>query len=76
MNRITESKIEIVPDTSGQSTGFSNAMWVVKVYLKWESGESAEVEAGRYTTPLEAGEAARNLESFYKFLTPSMKTGV
>lgn len=68
MNRITESKIEIVPDTSGQ--------WGIKVYLKWESGESAEVEAGRYTTPLEAGEAARNLESFYKFLTPSMKTGV
>lgn len=68
MNRITEHKIEIVPDGSGQ--------WVVKVYLKWESGESAEVEAARYITPLEAGEGARNLESFYKFLTPSMKTGV
>lgn len=68
MNRITESKIEIAPDGTGK--------WVVKVYLKWESGESAEVDAARYTTPLEAGEAARNLESFYKFLTPSMKTGV
>ena len=77
MNRITEYRVEIKPVKSGIDLDqLSGNPWEVVVFMVFESGDSVEIVAGRYQTPIEAGKAAGELENFYRFLTPSMKTGV
>ena len=77
MNRIKEYRVEIKPAKSGMDLDqLSGNLWEVVVFMVFELGDSVEIVAGRYQTPIEAGKAAGEMHNFYKFLTPSMKTGV
>ena len=77
MNRITEYRVEIKPVKPDMDLDqLSGNPWEVVVYMVFESGDSVEIVAGRYQTPIEAGKAAGEMYNFYKFLDPSMKTGV
>lgn len=77
MNRLKEYRVEIKPARSNMDLDqLSGNPWEVVVYMVFESGDSVETVAGRYQTPIEAGKAAGEMYNFYKFLTPSMKTGV
>lgn len=77
MNRIKEYKVEIktIVDSADLQRWTTN-LWDVYVYITFESGDSAELLAGRYPTPIEAGKAAGEMDNFYKYLSPSLKTGV
>lgn len=77
MNKLKEYKIEIKPVSFNLDLDkLSGNGWEVVVFMVFESGNSLEVVAGRYPTPIEAGKAAGEMDNFYKFLTPSLKTGV
>ena len=77
MNRITEYKIEIKNLLDSVNLGvWAGNLWDVYVYLAFESGDSAEMMAGRFPTPIEAGKAAGEMENFFKFLSPDFKTSV
>ena len=77
MNRLKEYRVEIKPARSNIDLDqLSGNPWEVVVFMVFESGDSVEIVAGRYQTPIEAGKAAGDMHNFYKFLTPSMKTGV
>ena len=77
MNRIKEYRVEVKPVRSNIDLDqLSGNPWEVVVFMVFESGDSVEIVAGRYQTPIEAGKAAGEMDNFYKFLTPSMKTGV
>ena len=77
MNRLKEYRVEIKPVRSDMNLNqLSGNPWEVVVFMVFESGDSVEIVAGRYQTPIEAGKAAGEMDNFYKFLTPSMKTGV
>lgn len=77
MNRIKEYRVEIktIMDSADLQRWAAN-LWDVYVYITFESGDSIEVLAGRYPTPIEAGKAAGEMDNFYKYLSPSLKTGV
>lgn len=77
MNRIKEYRVEIktIMDSADLQRWAGN-LWDVYVYITFESGDSVELLAGRYPTPIEAGKAAGEMDNFYKFLSPSLKTGV
>lgn len=77
MNRIKEYRVEIktIMDSADLQRWTAN-LWDVYVYITFESGDSIEVLAGRYPTPIEAGKAAGEMDNFYKYLSPSLKTGV
>lgn len=77
MNRLKEYRVEIKPVRSNLDLDqLSGNGWEVVVFMVFESGNSLEIVAGRYQTPIEAGKAAGEMDNFYRFLTPSMKTGV
>lgn len=77
MNRIKEYRVEIMPVRSNINLDqLSGNPWEVVVFMVFESGDSAEIVAGRYPTPIEAGKAAGEMDNFYKFLSPSLKAGV
>lgn len=77
MNRIKEYRVEIktIMDSADLQRWAAN-LWDVYVYITFESGDSVELLAGRYPTPIEAGKAAGEMDNFYKYLSPSLKTGV
>lgn len=77
MNRIKEYRVEIktIMDSADLQRWAAN-LWDVYVYITFESGDSIEALAGRYPTPIEAGKAAGEMDNFYKYLSPSLKTGV
>lgn len=77
MNRIKEYRVEIktIMDSADLQRWAAN-LWDVYVYITFESGDSVEILAGRYPTPIEAGKAAGEMDNFYKYLSPSLKTGV
>lgn len=77
MNRIKEYRVEIKPVRSNMDLDqLSGNPWEVVIFMVLETGDSLEIVAGRYQTPIEAGKAAGEMYNFYKFLTPSIKTGV
>ena len=77
MNRIKEYRVEIktIMDSADLQRWAAN-LWDVYVYITFESGDSVELLTGRYPTPIEAGKAAGEMDNFYKYLSPSLKTGV
>lgn len=77
MNRIKEYKVEIKTLLDSADLGrWAGNLWDVYIYITFENGDSAELLAGRYPTPIEAGKAAAEMYNFYKFLDPSAKTSV
>ena len=71
MNKMKSWEVVIKP--ASINVDYNNTLWEVVIYMYFESGKSAEVVAGRYSTPIEAGKAAEEMNNFYKYLTPTLK---
>ena len=49
-------------------TPFDYPSWNVVCFIK-----NQKLICGRYSTPIEAGKAAQEMDSFFKFLSPDLK---
>lgn len=64
-------KVEIhcsLDDIDFNQTSLDYPSWDIICYIK-----NQKIKCGRYFTPIEAGKAAQEMDSFFKFLSPDLK---